>query len=335
MRPATPPLALLLGLLALPAAAEPLRGLDVNPAEGEGLGAAFGAALALGAEATSIAIYWDDLETVAGTYSPGGQDGPAVANRYLPPSGLRFLLTFAVIDTVTDRRPPDLRGLAWDDPEVVRRFLLHAEAVLARLPDLDVAAALAVGNEADALLLTDEEAAAYARFLAAVAPRLRERRPGIPVGTELTFGGLLSDPARWAPALAASDALMVTYYPLDERFRVRPPEDVPGDVAAMLAVAGEKPLWLFEAGYPSGGCGGSQEGQAGFAAALLAATDRPEVAAVNWTFLTDPSEATLDRLVAYYRLGDDCFRRYLATLGLRDQAGEPKPAAAVWAGPPG
>ncbi len=325
---------LLAVLIALPAAADPVLSIDVTMAEGEEFGDAAEAAKALGAKASSLSVMWDEMETDPGRYSPQW-DWPLIAGLFFPQLGLDFTLTFSVIDTVEDRRPDDLKDFAWDDPQVIARFTAHADEVLLRLRYLNIIA-VSVGNEVDVHLTGDEDAAAYARFLAAARAHILTKRPGIPVGTKLTFVGLTGAPARWQPVMGISDAVFATYYPLGPGFTIRPASDVTGDIGSLLAIAGEKPLWLMEAGYPSEGCGASEQGQREFAAGLSDAAREhgDRIALISWTFFTDLPEEDVDRLSAYYGMaGDDCFGRYLRTLGLRRQDGTAKPAAEAFGWP--
>lgn len=313
-------------LLAQPVAAGPVLSVDITLGQGEPYENAIAAVKKLGATATSLSLMWDDLEQTPGTYSPK-DDWPSIANIYFPTTGLTFNLTFSVIDTTTDRRPADLKSLPWDDPAVIQRFVDHATAVLTRMPSVPIGA-ITVGNEVDAALTDPQDIAAYARFLAAVRPTIAALRPGVPFGTKLTFAGLTS--GRYGALVDAGDAVFATYYPLGPGFHTRPVSDVPGDIDALLHLSKDRNLWLLEAGYPSKGCDAPPDGQSDFLKALFAATDRPEVRLVSYTFLTDLSEAELDGYARYYGLGDDCFRRYLGSIGLRDNDLALKPAADVF-----
>ncbi|MGL5009074.1 MAG: hypothetical protein ACRC6I_04280 [Paracoccaceae bacterium] len=315
--------------MATTAAADPILSIDITLAEGEEYPDAVAVIRAAGAGATSLSLFWDELEPTPGVYAPK-DNWPAIANIYFPFTGLDFTLTFSVIDTVADRRPPDLQGLPWDDPLVIARFTAHLTAVLERLPNVPIIA-IAVGNEVDAHLADPDDIAAYARFLAAARTHLATLRPGLPVAAKLTFSGLTADPARLQPILDAGDAAFFTYYPRAPDFSLRPPTDAPADLDRMIDLAAGKPLWLLEAGYPSDGCGTAPDGQAEFVreikAAAMARGD--EIALLSFTFLTDLPEAAVDDLTQYYGVPGDCFRRYLGSLGLRTAVGAPKPAFAA------
>ena len=86
---------------------------------------------------------------------------------------------------------------------------------------------------------------------------------------------------------------MLTYYPLDETFRVRPPKTIEADFARMIEVAAGKPVHLLEAGYPSASaCGSSPQQQAAFIDAMFAAWDKhvDAVPLINFVWTCDLSE---------------------------------------------
>ncbi len=323
-------LAIALCLAAPMAFAEPILAIDVTPAAGEELGDSFAVAKSAGATATSVSVFWDEIEPTAGAYAPK-DNWPLAVNALFPWTGFDFTLTFSAVDTVTDRRPPDLQGLAWDDTAVITRFAAHVDTMLMRLKSLPFIA-VAVGNEVDVLIGTDAGAAAYTAFFVAARTHIHTMRPDLPVGTKLTFGGLMSNPARWTPLIAASDVVMVTYYPLSADFSIRSPDEAEADIDALVDLAAGKPLWLMETGYPSEGCNASENGQRDFAMALTKAVDRHKgsIALMSWTFLTDLPQEKVDELTTYYGVPGDCFARYLRSLGLRRIDGSAKPAMAVF-----
>lgn len=318
----------ILSLLALPVGAEPpgLLSIDITTLAGEDHAAALSIARAAGATVTSLSLMWDEMETSPGTYAPA-VDWPAIANAYYPAEGMALTLGFSVIDTVADRRPAELRDKSWDDPDVIARFREHLAAVLSRMPDVDLKA-IAIGNEVDAHLATPDQIADFAGFLSAARAEVERLRPGLPVAAKLTAAGLLSDPSRWQPILEAGSGVFVTYYPLDPDFSPRPSEAPATDLPRLVAIAAGKPLFLLEAGYPSGGCGATPAAQAAFVQSLFAAWEarRDAIPLVSLTWLTDLGPDEVAAGTAYYGITAPCFASYLATLGLRDGTGAPKPA---------
>lgn len=277
----------------------------------------------VGAEATSLSLFWDELEPRPGAYDPEN-DWPAIANSHYPGFGLSVTLTFSVIDTVSDRRPADLRDRSWDDPETIKRAAAHVDAVLSRMPDI-VLTGVAIGNEVDGFLKSGDEIAAFVRFLAATRKVVEDRRPGVPVGTKLTFAAL-PDPL-YRPLLEASSGAFVTYYPLQPDFSARDASTVPGDLAIMLDASSGLPLIIAEAGYPSEGCNGSPAAQQEFFVRLLdGVRDANTVAVVSLTWLHDIPSSQVDAYMSYYGVRTACFAGFLGSLGLKTADGDAKPA---------
>jgi hypothetical protein len=101
-------------------------------------------------------------------------------------------------------------------------------------------------------------------------------------------------------------------------------------IDTLVEMADGKPVILAEAGYPSDGCGSDAEGQKRFVQTLFAALkDREaQVPVVNLVWMHDISADQMDTYRRYYGSDDDCFARYLGSLGLRTRDGQDKPAFA-------
>lgn len=298
--------------------------IDVTEAEGEDFDQAIDAAVLAGATVTSLSLFWDDLEAAGGEYAPK-DDWPTIANGYYPDKDLALTLSLSVIDTLADRRPEDLRGLAWDDPVVIRRFAKHLEQVFRRLEDVEIRA-ISIGNEVDGYLRKPADIRAFATFMNKARAQINRFRAGVPVGTKLTFGALKREPYSWSPLISQSDAVMVTYYPLKADFSVQSNDQVRQDLRQMLNFAARRPLYILEAGYPSEGCGAGQDGQLEFVQTLLdeAGQEKARIPLISLTWLSDIPDAQVEDYVSYYGVEFACFRSYLASLGLRDRTGLPK-----------
>ena len=357
----TPPLAScsrLLGLLVLlascggggsdPAPRDPLPRLPAGTHVGvvyadEGgpakpaLDEALGRALAAGVNAHQLSVSWESLEAV-----PGSIDvAPLVVwLDVLESVGLVPYLVIPTIDTNNLNLPHDLvdaedpralaDGRAFDDPEIVERF--------GRVLDRVVPALLAhggfflsVGNEVDVHLAERGGGAAYVRFVDAARRRIHALAPDLAVGATVTYDGLRRDPALAQALFDVSDAVSMTWYPVDFATGVRDPSDASRDLDAMLLAAGEKPLLLQEAGYPAGGeplsvLGSSAERQHRFVENLFAALPtRPRIRFVSFFALNDFSPPLVEELLEYYGFHDPRFAEFLATLGLHRADGTARP----------
>lgn len=283
-------------------------------------------ALSTEASATSLTLFWDEADK-NGSYAPDF-DWPTIANSYYPGKGVSLVLSLAVIDTVTERRPEALRGMPFDDPRVLARFESYASEVLTRLEDTDLVA-ISIGNEVDGYLTTPEDWAEFAGFFAGAVEIVHQLRPGVPVGFTATWDGFRGENGpHILRANQAADALFINYYPLDSGFQVLPPADISNQLDAMVALAAGKPVFLTETGYPSGGCGSSEAIQLEYFQKLLAALEAREgdipLAMLVW--LHDITPGALDHYRRYYGVPNPCFLSYLGTLGLRTNDGQNKPA---------
>lgn len=322
--------ALVAAVLTTPAclAAKPPGTLSiaVNMAEDADFIRAMVAAQSAGAQSVPVPLFWDEVMK-NGIWAPE-PDFTRIANGLYPTIRMKVQLVLPVIDTVADRRPPELRGLAWDDPALLAAFDLYAAEVLTRLDRVDLAS-ISVGNEVDGYLATPQDWAAYRTFFNHAKTVMAKARPGVPVGVNLTWSGLNGPLAAEAQALAsAGDMWLVNHYSLQVGFQIGPPDMIAEDMAAMVDMAAGKPVYLSELGYPSDGCGSTETGQQEFLAAAFKAwsqhADRVPLVTLVW--LHDISEDELETYTDYYGVGDNCFARYLGSLGLRHHDGTDKPA---------
>lgn len=273
-----------------------------------------------------INLDWSAVEPTPGTWID--PDGVLATSSRLYAEADAVSLTLAPIQTNAVRVPDDLSGRRWDDPELVARYLAALDAVLWSLRDVRVET-VSVGNEVDGVLATDGTAwQAYAGLVGRVRSHLAPR--GIEVGAKLTWEGAQSDAA--APVVAASDLVIVSYYPLGvgaAPYQVRPPEVVADELEKLLAQVAPRPVDLAEAGYPSDpSIGGSPQRQAAFVDAVYDVWDRhpSQLRGVCLVWSDDLSADTAATLVEQYGITDPGFAAYLGSLGLRDVDGRGKPA---------
>ena len=310
---------------AAPAAADPVFSIAGTMAADGNYDTVLAALKDAHADATTVSLFWDQLE-VNGTYAPP-LDWPAIADAVYPGQGLQVSLMISVLDTTTDRRPADLLGLAYDDPVVIARFTTFLTEVLTRMPNVTLTG-IGIGNEVDGVLRGDDWAA-YGRFFQAAQKVAHQLRPDVPVGMTITWGGLSGPDATQARAMAdLGDIWMVNYYPLLPGFEIDDPANLPATLDAILTAAGHARVALTEVGYPSGGCGASEAGQLAFVQGVLAYgaahSDRISLISLDW--LHDLSADDVAGYVGYYGVGGDCFAAYLGTLGLRHADATDKPA---------
>lgn len=76
--------------------------------------------------------------------------------------------------------------------------------------------------------------------------------------------------------------------------------------------------------------------QAAFFATLMKTwgLHEADIPLISLSWLTDITPAETAAYADYYGVTDDCFARYLSSLGLRDATGQPKPALTLLSNAP-
>lgn len=294
---------------------------------GIGYELAFAAAKHAGIQFIELPQQWDDIESSPGDYA---SEFIAMADEVYPALGTSIVLSLNPIDTTTLRVPKHLRDKSWQSDQRIESYCNWVDWTIAQLPNATIEA-ISVGNEVDVWLSTHpDQIDDYAIFFAAVAKHIHANHPGIPVGVKMTYDGRNGDQSNDLTSIdLPADVCMLTYYPLDQTFRVRPPETIRRDFDAMVKIAGGKPIHLLETGYPSGEiCGSSPARQAKYIDQLFEAWDMhiDHFRLINLVWTHDLSAADAESLTTYYNTDQPAFTAYLSTLGLHDHHGTPKPA---------
>ncbi len=303
--------------------------IDVtDPADGD-YDASITTALDAGAEALSLSLFWDDLETAPGEYNPN-PNWLAIANAYYPARGIAVDLVINPIDTNQNRLPDDLQDHPLDDPEVIERFNNLLDYVFTQIPDLDIAA-FSIGNEIDGYLGTDAKKwKEYTAFYAATSAYARTLRSDLVIGTKGMFDGITGDSAAYFQTINEySDAIFVTYYPLNSDFTVREPSTVHEDFAKVVALYPDKELYFLELGYPSSEkCDSSEAEQAEFITETFRAWDThaEQIKAINFVWLNEIPTSSVRELENYYGFSNKGFAAYLGSLGFLNEDGSEKAA---------
>jgi hypothetical protein len=267
---------------------------------------------------------------------------PALLEGFHGPLHTPMVIILRTINTVTTELPSDLEQLDGSTgrvdmsrADIRARYHAAIDYLLAAMPSVSIRG-FSVGNEIDGYLGSNATAWAQTTTFAndAIAYARTKLPAGTPIGITVTVDGLRSHTSLVTAATAAADTMFITYYPLAPNFSARDPNDVPGDIAAILA-ATTKPVLFIEAGYPSAApsvtcpaCTGSEAKQAQFFHEMFLAYDaHPDrIRGFNATWMTDASDAAVEGWRIYYGVDDPTFLAYLATLGIRSQTGAPKPA---------
>jgi hypothetical protein len=279
-----------------------------------------------GARGSVLTTRWHDLEPSNAQYH---LDEIRTSLNYLGNfRGFDLLLGIQVLNTTAKETPTDLKSFTFDSQQMKNRF--H-ELINMLLPDInDHVRYLSIGNEVDVYLAAHpKEWSAYEDFYDDAVRYIHAVAPHVKVGVTSTFSGA-SGASRTEVARLneSSDVLILTYYPLGERYMVRGSDAPRADLPRMVELAKPRPLVLQEVGYPSAAVlGSSEEKQAQFVANVFAAWKpaRASIPFISFFALHDWSASMCDELTKYYGLpGNANFKAYLCSLGLHRADGTPK-----------
>lgn len=304
-------------------------GIGVTDPKDHDYAKAFAEAQRVGLQHNVLSFDWRDLETKPGEFKPE-VNFLEVANAWYPPKKVPVHLMIRPLHTNQDARPGHLKGKPFDSPEVIASFKALLDWAFAQCPDLDVPS-LSIGSESN-LWLGEDEARwrQFGVFLKETAAHARKIRPGLRVASEATLEAFTGKKAPFLKALVACcDVVGCSDYPLKDDGNVKEPSAVRDTFRIACAFAGDKPVYFYQLGYPSGaGCASSEEKQATFVRELFAAWDAHAKAVpfVNVTWMDDIPAAAVEGYTKYYQFDTKTFRAFLGTLGMRHEGGKPKAA---------
>jgi len=328
-----------------------------DAAAGNRTDALFAEIVTRGGRLVQLSLPWASVEVV-----PNQPDYVLVAEILASAraAGLVPLFQLAAIDTEHASVPPDLAdpsdptrlrpGLEWNSTELLDRYATMLE-VVAPLAAFSGAPYFGLGNEVSVNLgLRPETGFAFAEFVFTMRKFVQQlTSPSLAVGVTMTVGDLSAfsrtSVPEWATLLLdISDVVPLTYYAIDDAFRVV--TDRATVEATFLGAASVLPagacLVLQELGMPSGYGnassvdGGSQAAQAAFVSdfreVLAKANATHEVRAASFYQLVDMSDSDCESFSRYYNTTNPTFIEYLCTLGLVRQNGTAKAGFASFLG---
>jgi hypothetical protein len=213
---------------------------------------------------------------------------------------------------------------------VIERFNKLLDYIFTQIPDLDIVA-FSIGNEIDGYLGTDAKKwAEYTDFYTATSAHARTLRPDLVLGTKGIFDEVTGDAAIYFQEINEySDAIFVTYYPLNGDFTVREPSTVHDNFAKIVALYPDKEIYLLELGYPSSEiCDSSEAKQAEFIAETFNAWDTyaEQIKAINFVWLNEIPSSSVRELESYYGFSNKGFAAYLGSLVFLNEDGSEKAA---------
>jgi hypothetical protein len=303
-----------------------LYSIDITLKNGGDYNEAFTLVQSAGIDFVQLSLQWDELETSPSTYN---DTFPDIAEVYYPAAGMKIALNINPIDTTADRRPTDIKSLAWNHATTIQRYKNLIDHLLLKMPSVTFVS-FSIGNEIDIYLGSDiAKWTEYTDFFNQTSAYLKTKvASSVFIGTKTTFAAMTSSNiTRIQTINTNSTGAFVTYYPMNNDFTVKDPSVVIADFNAITTLYPSKPILFLEAGYQTGTlCNSSEEKQRQFIANIFSAWDahKESVRAINFVWLHDKSQSEVDTLAAYYGLSDVVFKEYLKTLGVRTNDGTNK-----------
>ncbi|PID93331.1 MAG: hypothetical protein CSA95_08080 [Bacteroidetes bacterium] len=251
----------------------------------------------------------------------------AVANN------LKLSLTIRPIDLTGKMVPYDLENVRFNDFEMINRFKSVVDFVFTKI-NSNTLLNIQIGNEIDGYNTSNESPVFwedYGFFLHEITNYIHSINPNVKVGFTGTCYGLLQNPTRFNTLLQSVDILGVTYYPINNDFRVKEPSTVFSDLDNLSTAFDTKPIYMQEVGYPSSETNNSsEEKQANFFCNFFKAWDSHanSIKSISIVRLNNLSKQGAMDAAEPYGISDSEFIEYLRTLGLRtfDKAGTNKKA---------
>jgi len=314
-----------------------MLGMDVKEIPSVTYTMAYDQAMTIGVREVSVSLDWSLLEP-----SVGGYDNTlaGIIDTFFPVQTGDLTLVLRPLDTPGPSMPAELVGLAYDDPDVIAAFENFLTNLHTQLPTLNASGKLKwihIGNEVDAYLGNDTARwEQWQIFFQAAKAQVRSLwGAGVEVSSIVQFS-ILNDTnkkALYLNLLPDLDNAVLTYYPLNADFTIRPVSTVATDFALMVNEIPDKNILLQECGYPSSSVNNSSETQQeDFISAVFEAWDNNinRIRLIDLAWQYDVSPTTVDQWVIDFSMSgnpdESAFRAYLSTLGLSNYDGTEKAA---------
>ena len=275
-----------------------------------------------GANGQFSSFQWSELEPNLNQYAADKLQNFRDAMQYAEANHLQLLVGFQMINTVTREVPAELSTVAWDDVAMIDQF----KALLDQLiPYMGAGVRyISLGNEVDPYFDNgrSSEIPGFHIFVNTIQAYLHTQLPNVKVGVTVTAGGWLgSNVQTWLNLTADTEAMIITYYPLNSDFTVQDPIAPAAAFPDLVQLAGDRDVVLQEVGYPTSSLLNSSEAkQAEFIHQVFAAwrDSGQRIEFLNLFLLHDFSSDLVSALTTYYGISDPKFVAFLATLGLRN-----------------
>jgi hypothetical protein len=300
--------------------------IHITQAESNSYDTEFSRVQDLGTDVIPLTLPWNTLET------PSGFDFSVadIISVYYPPKNIKVSINLTPIYAISRAVPEDLQSLPWDDTLVISRFRAMLDSLHQILP-ATVINNFIVGVEVDVYLNNHpDEWNHYKTFYDSSRAHIKKLwGSGMPVGVETTWGSAsLTAKDNIIGLNQYSDMMVLSYYPNQNDFTVKPPLTVHTDVETIIGIYPSIPVFIVECGYQTSAlCNSSEELQRQFIVEMFKLWDdhANKISFMGFLWLTDLSDAVVNQDVVDYGATNlpslNAFKGYLQTTGLRTYPG--------------
>jgi len=241
------------------------------------------------------------------------------------PKKSKIALYVRAVDTASKMVPADLETVPFTDRKMAKRYVKMIDWVFTQIPDVELLF-LSVGDEIDLMMGDDQELYRdFGLFLKTVKEEIKKKHPDLRVGFTATLYGLIEKvPEELKAVNQYSDAIFVSYYPVDEKLGVKEPSVVAADYDSLVRKYPGRTIYIEQTGYPTSLFLKSSEAkQREFIRETFGAWDRhaSQIKYISFAWLTDLPQTSLDAYKVYYGTSDKNLLEFLRTLGLRTYSG--------------
>jgi len=285
-----------------------------------------------GARGAQTAAPWSSLNPTGTTYDLTMITDPNFGLAALAGFGFTSILINIPIVAIDSRKmPADIATLAFNDAAVKSRYRALIDQVVPYLNDS--VKYVSLGNEVDTYFSTHgSELADFKELIEDARTYLLSQKPNIKVGVTTTFDGATATQVTGVASLNANmDVIILTYYPVNpSTFVPRNPSTASTDMAAMIAIAGSKPLVLQEWGYPTSSVlSSTEQKQADFIANTFTSWRQYGSSRIPFISFFKRRDWNDDQCKALSgQVAGGSFYEFLCSLGLLNNSGSQKAAYA-------
>lgn len=296
---------------------------------------------------TNAYMFWNLVEPEPGRFDWRSTD-PAVS--LSAENELSVTLFFSLVNGSSLGPFPEWMGEPGLDSVDEDALVAVLDAALSRYDSVD--SLIIAGQAEERFRYSEPDERAYADLFGRVYPQLKERHPGVLVGSAYSLHGLINKGLERVVDGDAGDFVAFTYFPVDSLNEIsRTPSEARADLELALELAAGRPAAFFEVGWSTSEfVGGSEADQAEFAAEMLDfyAQNRNSIEFATWYRQYDRPAGSCS-VVANLAEGRvsvggsaglgssehvaERLGHYVCASGLLREDGSPKPAWAEFARP--